>query len=139
MRLELITHTTDADVVIATAVLTTTSKLKPSTLFYRLKKDQKRVNDILSRIEVQHGSILDHNRLCWILEANDSEVLDIFLKHRFFSFTKIDKSKWLLSANFRTAIRYIDKNKEDLFSKALIDTIPNNLSMILYKIRGRIF
>jgi hypothetical protein len=139
LRLELISHTTDADVVIATAVLTTTSKLKPSTLFYRLKKDRKRVIDILSRIEVQHGSILDHNRLCWILEANDSEVLEIFLKHRFFSFTKLDKSKWLLSANFRTTIRYIDKNKEDLFGKALIDTIPNNLSMILFKIRGRIF
>lgn len=93
----------------------------------------------MSRIEVQHGSILDHNRLCWILEANDSEVLDIFLKHRFFSFTKLDKSKWLISANLRTAIRYIEKNKEDLFSKDLIETIPDHLSVILSKIRGRIF
>jgi hypothetical protein len=75
LRLELVTHTTDIEVMIATAVLTTTSKSKPSALFRRLKKDPERVAKILGRIEVQHGSVLDHNRLCWRMEATDTEVL----------------------------------------------------------------
>lgn len=138
MRLELVTHTTDIDTIIATAVLTTTSRSKPTTLFHRLKKDPERVADILSRIEVQHGSILDHSRLCWRMEATDREVLEILLKNRFFSFTRLDGSRWLLSSNFRTAIRYIQENEGDLFSKVLINSIPESLSTVFDKIRGKV-
>lgn len=138
MKIDLITHTTDADVIIATAVLTTTSRSRPSTLFQRLQKDPERVADILGRIEVQHGSILDHNRLCWRVEASDSEVLEVLLKHRFFSFTRLGGNRWLMSSNLRTAVRYIQDYKNS-FSEALTDTIPGCLTTILSKIRGGIY
>lgn len=138
MKIDLITHTTDADVIIATAVLTTTSRSRPSTLFKRLQKDPERVADILGRIEVQHGSILDHNRLCWRVEASDNEVLGVLLKHRFFSFTRLVGNRWLMSSNLRTAVRYI-QDYDDSFSETLVDTIPGCLATILSKIRGRIY
>lgn len=136
MRLELVSHTTDINAIIATAVLTTTSKSNPTTLFRRLKENPKRVARVLSRIEVQHGSILEHNRLCWRLEASDEEVLEILLKHRFLSFTRLDGSSWLVSSNFRTAVRYIQEN-DDRFSRALMASIPESLATVLDKIGGK--
>ena len=138
MRLELVTHTTDIEAMIATAVLTTTSKSKPSSLFRRLKKDPERVANILGRIEVQHGSVLDHNRLCWRMEASDTEVLEVLLRHRFFSFTRLDGSDWLLSSNLRTAIRYAQENEGDPFSEALMRSIPCSLIAVLYEIGGKV-
>lgn len=138
MNLELITHTIELDVLIATAVLTTTSKSKPSTIFHKLKKDPKRVANILSRIELQHGSIFDHNRLCWRMEATDNEVLEVLLKNRFFTFTRIKDSTWLLSTNLRTAIRYIQGNK-DSFSIALQESISDFSTKSMSNIRGKIY
>jgi hypothetical protein len=136
LRLELVSHTTDINAIIATAVLTTTSKSNPTTLFRRLKEDPERVARVLSRIEVQHGSILEHNRLCWRLEASDGEVLEILLKHRFLSFTRLDGSSWLVSSNFRTAVRYVQEN-DDRFSRALMASIPESMATVLDKIGGK--
>lgn len=122
MKVELIEHTTDLEPTIATAVLTTTSKSRPSKLFHKLRSDPNRVAKILSRVEVQHGSVFDHNRLCWRVEATDREVLDILMKNRFFTFTRLDDSTWLSSSNLRTAIRYIQDNR-DAFSEALSESI----------------
>jgi len=138
LRLELVAHTTEIEAMIATAVLTTTSKSKPSALFRRLKKDPERVAKILGRIEVQHGSVLDHNRLCWRMEATDTEVLEVLLRHRFFSFTRLDGSNWLLSSNLRTAIRYAQENEGDPFSEALMGSIPRSLIAVLDKIGGNV-
>ncbi len=138
MRLEFVTHTTDIEAMIATAVLTMTSKSKPSTLFRRLKKDPEQVANILGKIEFQHGSVLDHNRLCWRMEATDAEVLEVLLRNRFFSFTRLDGSDWLLSSNLRTAIRYIQEYQGDPFSKALRDSIPRSLMAVLDKIGGNV-
>jgi hypothetical protein len=136
LRLELVSHTTDINAIIATAVLTTTSKSNPTTLFRRLKENPERVARVLSRIEVQHGSILEHNRLCWRFEASDDEVLEILLKHRFLSFTRLDGSSWLVSSNFRTVVRYIQEN-DDRFSRALMASIPESLATVLDKIGGK--
>lgn len=138
MRLELVTHTTDIEAMIAAAVLTTTSKSKPSALFRRLKKDPERVANILGRIEVQHGSVLDHNRLCWRMEATNTEVLEVLLRNRFFSFTRLNESDWLLSSNLRTAIRYIQENEGNPFSEALRGSIPRSLMAVLDKIGGNV-
>jgi len=138
LRLELVTNTTDIEAMIATAVLTTTSKSKPSVLFRRLKKDPERVANILGRIEVQHGSVLDHNRLCWRMEATDTEVLELLLRNRFFSFTRLDGSDWLLSSNLRTAIRYVQENEGDPFGEALRGSIPRSLVAVLDKIGGNV-
>lgn len=122
MKLELVAHTSDIETLIATAMLTTTSRSKPSSIFYSLEKKPKRVAKLVSRVEVQHGSILDHNRLCWVMGATEGEVLEILLRNRFFSFTRISDSKWLLSSNLRTAIRYAHEHS-DSFSEALIESL----------------
>ena len=88
----------------------------------------------MGRVEVHHGSILDHNRLCWVMEANDGEVLDILLSNRFFSFTRLDDSKWLLSSNLRTTISYAHEHR-DSFSEALIDSLRDLVPSMHRKIR----
>ncbi len=133
MKLELIANTPDIETLIATAMLTTTSRLKPSDIFYRLAKDSERVVRLVSRVEVHHGSILDHNRLCWIMEGTESDVLDVILRHRFFSFTRISDSKWLLSTNLRNAFSYANDNR-DSFGKALIDSLKDVAPTIHLKI-----
>jgi len=122
LRLELVAHTTDIETLIATAMLTTTSRSKPSAIFHSLRKNPKRVAKLVGRVEVQHGSILDHNRLCWVMDATEGEVLKILLRNRFFSFTRLGDSKWLLSSNLRTAVRYAQEHR-DSFSEALIESL----------------
>jgi len=124
LRLELVAHTPDVETLIATAMLTTTSVSNPSTIFHRLMKKPARVAGLVNRVEVQHGSILDHNRLCWMMEATESEVLDILLRNRFFSFTRLDDSKWLVSSNLRTAIRYAHEHRGS-FGEALMVSLIN--------------
>lgn len=122
MKLELVAHTPHIETLIATAMLTTTSVSNPSDIFQMLKKNPARVSRLVGRVEVHHGSILDHNRLCWKMEATDGEILDILLRNRFFSFTRLGDSKWLLSSNLRTAIRYAYEHR-DSFSEALMDSV----------------
>jgi len=122
LRLELIAHTPHVETLIATAMLTTTSSLKPSALFNRLEKTPRRVEKLLNRMEIHHGSILEHNRFCWIMKATEREVLDLFLQNRFFSVSRLDESGWLLSCNLRTVIEYAQRVSNPL-RESLIDSI----------------
>ena len=133
MKLELIANTPDIETLIATAMLATTSRSKPSDIFYRLAKDPESVAKLVSRVEVHHRSILDHNRLCWIMEGTEDEVLDIILRHRFFSFTRLSDSKWLLSTNLRNAFSYANDHR-DSFGKILIDSLRDVTPTIHLKI-----
>jgi len=103
-------------------MLTTTSGAKPSTLFNKLKDDPERVKRLVGRIETQHGSILEHNRICWLLEASDSEVLEILLGNRFFTITRLGATRWLLSANLRTVSDFAMSNSGP-FSDALLASL----------------
>lgn len=58
------------------------------------------------------------------MEGTESDVLDVILRHRFFSFTRISDSKWLLSTNLRNAFSYANDNR-DSFGKALIDSLKD--------------
>jgi hypothetical protein len=49
-------------------------------------------------------------------------VLRIILENRFFNFTPIGESKWLMSANLRTILEYSEK-KRDGFRDALVDSV----------------
>ena len=138
MNLKLVAHNPGVEELIATAMLTTTSRSRPSTLFHSLSEDPARVDRLAGRLEVQHGSILDHNRFCWIAEASEGEVLDILLKNRFFSFTRLDDSKWLLSSNLRTAIRYAQGHK-DQFGVALLESIRDVAPTIIRNIRVSVY
>jgi len=122
LRLKLVAHTPDVEALIATAMLTTTSGSGPSAIFRRLSRDPTRVARLVGRLEAQHGSILEHNRFCWILEAVEGEVLDILLKSRFFNFTRLDESRWMLSCNLRTAVECAQGSR-DPFAEALVDSI----------------
>lgn len=122
MKLTLIAHTPNIETMIATSMLTTTSGALPSTLYYRLQQKPGKVKDIVGRVEVQHGNILEHNRLVWELEATNNKVLDIMLKTKFLNITRLDESKWLVSGSLRSIIDYADKNKDE-FSKKTIKTM----------------
>lgn len=122
MKLALVSCTPEVETLVATALLTTTSGAKPSALFHRLRGDQMRVREIVGMVETQHGSILEHNRLSWVLEANEGEVLKILLDSRFFNVLRLEDSKWLLSANLRTMVEYIRK-MNNAFSKALEESL----------------
>ncbi len=122
MKLELICHTPDVETLIATAMFTTTSGAQPSTIYKRLKNNPKKARTAVGRLELQHGSILEHNRFTWTLEATEGEVLRIILENRFFIFTPIGENKWLVSANLRTILEY-SAQKRDGFGNALVDSV----------------
>jgi len=131
LKLDLVYHTQDVETLIATAMLTTTSGAKPSTLYNRLKAKEGRVNDVVGRLEAQHGSTLEHNRLVWLLEASEGEVLDLALRSRFLTLTKLGDDRWLLSANLRTIVELA--SEDDPFTETLaasiLEVAPNlNLS-----------
>ena len=134
MKLELICHTPDVETLIATAMLTTTSGAQPSTLHKRLRNNPQKARTVVGRLELQHGSILEHNRFTWTLEATEGEVLGIILENRFFNFTPIGESKWLMSANLRTILEYSEK-KRDGFGDALVDSV-RGLAPSLKALRG---
>ena len=135
MKLELLCHTPDVETLIATAMLTTTSGAQPSTLYKRLKNNPEKARTAVERLELQHGSILEHNRFTWTLEATEGEVLRIIRENRFFIFTPIGESKWLMSANLRTILEYSEK-KRDGFGDALVDSV-RELAPSLKALRGR--
>jgi len=131
MKLEIISKTADMERLIVTSVLTTTSGKKPSRLFNELETNPNKVKKILRKLEVQHGSVLDHNILCMHLYGRESEVLDILLKSSYFSITKIENDEWIISSNLRTIIRYI-QNYDDEFSRKLYDivkTVTPNINL----------
>ena len=122
MKLQLICHTPNVEILIATAMFTTTSGAQPSALYKRLKNNPKKARTAVGRLELQHGSILEHNRFTWTLEATEGEVLRIMLENRFFNFTLLGESKWLVSANLRTVLEYSEKER-DGFGDALFDSV----------------
>jgi hypothetical protein len=123
LKLRLLASTPAVETLIATAMLTTTSGASPSSLFHRLSTNQTKGAEIVGRIEVQHGSILEHNKLNWFLEAEESEILKILLVNKFFTVTRLGSDRWLLSANLRTVLDY--QVEGDEFSGLLMASIEN--------------
>jgi len=121
LNLRLIASTPAVETIIATAMLTTTSGAQPSTLFHRLSANPEKVAKVVERLEVQHGSILEHNRLNWFLEASEGEILKILLTNRFFTFTRLSSNRWLVSANLRTVLE--SKAIGGDFSRLLLESI----------------
>ena len=121
MKLDLVYHTPDVETLIATAMLTTTSGAKPSMLYNRLKEKKERVADVVGRLEAQHGSTLEHNRLVWLLEAAEGEVLDLALRSRFLAITRLGDGRWLLSANLRTVVELA--RDDDPIARSLAESI----------------
>ena len=121
MKLQLVSHSPDIETMIATSMLTTTSGAMPSTLFDRLKAKPEKVADIVGRVEVQHGNILEHNRLVWSLEASRENVLDVLLKTNFLNFTE-NGDHWVVSGNLRSIIE-LHQMEPTEFTRALVETV----------------
>jgi len=121
LKLDLVYHAPDVETLIATAMLTTTSGAQPSTLYNRLKEKKERVADVVGRLEAQHGSTLEHNRLVWLLEAAEGEVLDLALRSRFLAITRLGDGRWLLSANLRTVVELA--RDDDPIARSLAESI----------------
>jgi hypothetical protein len=122
LKLRLVSSTPCAEALIAAAVLTTTSGAQPSVLFDRMASRPERVREIIQRIEVQHGSVLEHNRFTWVAEADDSEALGVLLRNRFFSFTRIGGERWLVSGNLRSVYEYAERRRDD-FGDQMLESI----------------
>jgi hypothetical protein len=118
----LVSYTPNIETLIATSMLTTTSGAQPSVLFERLINRPEKVKNVINRIEVQHGNILEHNRIIWELDATKDELLNILLNSKFFNVTKIADSKWLISTSLRTIVEYSQKYS-DQFIEIIIDSI----------------
>ena len=131
MKLEFLTHTPHIEALIAVSMLTTTTGDKPSKIFNRLKARSEQVSKILNRLETQHGSILEHNRVVWLLEVSEREVLDLLLSSKFFNITELGEGRWLISANVRTVVELLSL-KSGLFCKELACTLEK-ISPTLYK------
>jgi hypothetical protein len=136
LKLRLLASTPNVETLIATAMLTTTSGAAPSNLYHRLSANPLKVAEIVGRLEVQHGSIVEHNRLNWLLEAGEGEVLKILLANRFFTFTRFGSNQWLVSANLRTVVEYTDERDE--FGELLMESIKERLpSVYAFGRRGK--
>ena len=122
MKLRLVSHNPDIEITIATSMKTTTSGAMPSTLFNRFKNRPEKVADIVSRVEVQHGNILEHNRLVWSLEAPRNRILDIMLRTKFLNITELSGDKWVVSGNLRSVLELHLAYRDD-FTEALVETI----------------
>ena len=122
MKLELVAHTPNVETMIATSMLTTTSGAQPSTLYDRLLSKPEKVREVVGRAEVQHGNILEHNRLVWMLEAAGDEVLEATLDTRFLTFTRLGETRWLVSGNLRAVVEYAQQRKTPL-TDALVASV----------------
>ena len=134
MKLRLIAHSPNIETMIATSMLTTTSGAMPSTLYNRLLAKPEKVADIVGRIEVQHGNILEHNRLVWRLEATRDEVLSILLGSKFFNITEAGENQWAVSSNLRTLVEYHQAQRDE-FSEKLVESIKEAAPQIYSFIR----
>ena len=135
MRVKLVNHTQNIETLIATSMLTTTSGAQPSILYDRLLHKSEKVKEIVGRLEVQHGNILEHNRLAWIVESSPDEVLEILLRNRFFTFTRLAESRWLVSSNLRTVVEYASSNDNE-FSKQILESISSIAPQVHSFVKG---
>ena len=122
MKLELVAATPRIEAMIATSMLTTTSGAQPGTLYERLSQRPEKVDEVVGRVELQHGNILEHNRLIWVLEASRDEALEVMLRSRFITFTELEADRWLVSCNLRTLAEYCESHRGE-FSGLMLESI----------------
>ena len=123
MKLSLIAYTPSIERMIATAILTTCTNKTAAQLYERLKSEPDRISKLVSRIPLTHGSVLEHNRIVWIAEATSQEVLELILKYRFFEATQLREGLWLLSANLRTLVEYVQNEGESELRREFLDAL----------------
>ena len=134
MRIRLIANTPNVEVMVATSMLTTTSGAQPSTLYDRLQSNPEKVRQVVERLEVQHGNVLEHNRLIWLVQASSEEIMDVLLCTRHLSFNRLADTKWLMSGNLRAVVEY-SQHKDTEFARRLIESVKGVAPTIHRSIR----
>jgi hypothetical protein len=122
LRLDLVACTPGVERLVATAMLTTTSGARPSALFRGLADRPERVAEVVGGLEAQHGSVLEHNRLTWLLEASGEEVLELLLGSRYLQVSRLGGGRWLLSGNLRSVLELAERGGGEL-TDALVRSI----------------
>ena len=137
MKIKLVAHTPGVEAMVATSMLTTTSGSMPSSIHGRLVGSPEEVGEVVGRLEVQHGNILEHNRLIWEVEATSDEVLEAMLDTRFLYFTRLGGDRWLMSGNLRAVVEYV-QSKDSAFTRELADSVRDVAPMVYrFMRRGR--
>jgi len=132
LKLSLVAYTKDIERMIAAAILTTCTNRTAAQLYDKLEGEPERVERLVSRIPLTHGSVLEHNRIVWLAEATSQEILELILKYRFFEATQLREGLWLLSANLRTIVEYIENEKHGRLRQQLLDTLKK-IAPILWR------
>jgi len=109
MKMKLVALSPDIETVIATAMLTTNSKREPSEIFERLRERPDKVEKLLRGMILKHGSVLEHNRLVFLAEGTEAEILELLLADKFFEVSRLPGGRWLLSCNLRTIISVLSR------------------------------
>jgi hypothetical protein len=135
LRLELVAFTPDLERLVVTAMLTTTSGAGPSALFRGLGGKPDRVAEVVGGLESQHGSVLEHNRLVWLLEASGEEVLGLLLGSRFLQVSRMSGGSWLLSGNLRSVLELAERGGGEI-ADALVRSIGEVAPILCRVITG---
>jgi len=112
MKLRLVAYTPDIEELIATAALTTASRRTPQEIYKSLRERKERVQKILKGIILKHGTVLEHNRLVFLAEADEHEILTTLLANRFFEVTRLGERTWLISCSLRIALSVLMDNPD---------------------------
>ena len=136
MKIELVAYTPDVETLVAVSMLTTTSGAQPGVLYDRLLSNPGKVKEVVGRLEVQHGNILEHNRLVWLVEATPEEVIDVMLDTRYLSFSRLGGHEWLMSGNLRAVAEYACI-KDTEFTQKLVESMSGAAPTIHSFIRRR--
>ncbi|HDI00867.1 MAG TPA: hypothetical protein ENF78_00325 [Candidatus Bathyarchaeota archaeon] len=107
MELKLLASSPDVETIIATAMLTTCSREGPSELLRHLREKPKKVKKLVKALSLKHGSVIEHNRLIFLANAKDDEVLELLLASHFIEASRLGDGKWLLSCNLRTVVELL--------------------------------
>jgi len=124
LRLTLVAHTPHVEAMVAVSMLTTTSGAQPSTLHDRLVANPEKVKEVAGRLEVQHGNVMEHNRLVWLVEATDDEVMEAMLDARYLAFTRLGDDRWLMSGNLRAVAEYAGQRDTE-FAGKLVESVKD--------------
>ena len=138
MEMRLLAATPDVELLIATAMLTTSSDETPADIYVALKGNEKRVHKLLKRLILKHGSVLEHNRLVFLAEADENEVLALLLAHRFFEVSRLEERKWLLSCNLRTVLETLMGEGRERLPEGVREALITALKQVAPRLHQRV-
>ena len=127
----------EVETVIATAMLTTSSRRRPQEIFEDLRGRPDKVEKLLRKMILKHGSVLEHNRLIFLAEGDEREILKLLLKDRFFDVSRLGGGKWLLSCNLRTLISALMDDLPGQVKEAFSEALKKASPVLWERVVGR--